>query len=217
MKFNLCFIAFIYCFVSHAAISAEREFPSIDEFIATLPVNHDKQAIEGDLNNDQLLDKVLFEAKRVIQPSTPLYEELKIHILLKKGNGNFYTAQTSKMAPVTLLDKFFRGGEIRNGSLFIEFEGGLHPSFERYQFKLYKGQWRLIGMTDLATDPYRTLPDGGVASNGTDFNLLTGDIDYISNEHTSHKQVAQKRIGIKPCFLADFDFSEEFFDKHCKK
>ncbi|MFA6903564.1 MAG: hypothetical protein WC236_10820 [Gallionellaceae bacterium] len=213
MKFNLYLIAFIYCFVSHAAISAEREFPSIDEFIATLPVNHDKQVIEGDLNNDQLLDKVVFEAKRVIQPSSPMYEELKIHILLKKGNGNFYIAQTSKMAPVTLLDKFFRGGEIRNGSLFIEFEGGLHPSFVRYQFKHYKGQWRLIGMTDSASDPYRTLPDGGVASNGADINLLTGDIEYISDE----KQSARKRIGIKPCYLADFDFSEEFVDKHCKK
>lgn len=217
MKLIRYLTALIFCFVSHIALSAEREFISIDEFIATLPASHGKQIVDGDLNNDKLSDKAIIETKQVVMPSSPMYEELKIFILLKKENGSFYIAQTSKMAPVTLVDKFFRGSEIKNGSLYIEFEGELHPSFVRYQFKLYKGLWRLIGMTNSATDPYRTLPDGGVATDGMDFNLLTGDIAYISDEYTEQKKVTRNKVAVKACVLADFDFSEEFVDKFCKK
>jgi len=216
MKLNRYLTALFLCFVSHVALCAEREFHSIDEFLGTLPPNHRKQVVEGDLNGDKLNDRAIIEINQVDQ-ATGSYDELKIYVLLKKADGAFYIAQTSKMAPVTLDDKFFRAIKIENGSLYIEFEGGLHPSWARYQFKLYKGLWRLIGMTSSATDPYRTLPDGGVASDGMDFNLLTGDIAYIRDEDTAQKKINRNKVAVKACFLADFDFSDEFVDKFCKK
>jgi hypothetical protein len=43
MKSNRYLTALFICFVSHVALSAEREFLSIDEFIGTFPANHGTQ------------------------------------------------------------------------------------------------------------------------------------------------------------------------------
>lgn len=214
---NGCLVALFLSFSAAGALAEDREFRTVEDFVATLPRNHEKQVVEGDLNGDKLGDRAVIEINHISDEASGNQEELRIYVLLRTQTGSYTLASKSKAGTVESRYKFFRNIKINKGSLYLEFEGGMQSSWQRYQFKLYRDSWRLIGVTMSASDPYRNLSDGGAATNGSDFNLLTGDIAYISDEGTSQQEIVRRKLPVRPCFLADYDFADGFVDEFCKK
>ncbi len=212
-----CLLPVVLSLAASSALAGDREFSTVDAFLATLPKEHEKRVVEGDLNGDRLGDRAVIEVSRSSDNASGNEETLKIYVLLQKQGGGYDLAAMSKVGAVEPRYKFFREIRIEKGSLYLEFEGGMRPLWQRFQFKLYKGSWRLIGFTTSVPTPYRTLRDGGSASDGSDLNLLTGDAVTISDEGTSEQKMVRSKLSVRPCFLADFNFDDDFIEKFCRK
>ena len=73
-----------------------------------------------------------------------------------------------------------------------------------HQFKLYKGEWRLVGLriyyTDLAKD----------TSTETDMNLLTGAVIEKRQKGEGRPSTKRSRKRFTTSLLKDYDFSNGF-------
>ncbi len=191
-------------------MAAEREYRTPDEFIQSMsPAPQVDRVAEGDLNGDGLSDRVILVGQK--QP--------KLYILLQTRDGGFYLAHTSQSGS---LDNFEEAdASVSKGSVYVSVKKeniGLSGFYtERYQFKLYRGVWRMIGLTyisgGLDNPAADAPPDAGPTAHQvqTDINLLTGDvivthtyIDYANHAAPAH----HKKAPPGPlCLLAEFAFA----------
>jgi len=184
-------------FIAGDGAAAEREYRSPSEFTNTLSSAPDF-VVEGDLNGDGLSDRGILVGR----------QEPKIYVLLRLPSGGFRVAQESKMGNIMNTEVALT---VQKGSLFVSLNhiDGIGVERGNYQFKLYKGVWRMIGLnhyisetsTDQTTD----------RSVSTDFNLLTGDVNFERGE-TGGKSAKSNPVSVREkatgsaCLLADFDF-----------
>lgn len=189
----------IFTMLSAPVASAEREYRSPVEFTDSLsPVPDFAEVVEGDLNGDGLSDRGVLIGG----------QEPKIFILLQLPSGSFYLAQESRSGSIMNTEVTLT---IQKGSLFVSLghAGGTGIERGNYQFKLYKGVWRMIGLNHYISDPSQDQTiDRSV---NTDFNLLTGDVIFERGE-TERESAKNKSVSVRekatgsPCLLADFDF-----------
>jgi hypothetical protein len=168
MKLKYYFATLLFIFLGTGAVAAERKYKSVDEFTRSLPANPKRQIdiAEGDLNGDGLGDRAI-----LTDDGDGLTHQL--HILLQTRDGGYLVAQKSKQntgfwQAISL--------SIEKGSLFVNIEGMRPTSGAKHQFNFYRGIWRLIGLR-YSSDTGNT-EDGGVATSGFDWNVVTGDVIF---------------------------------------
>jgi hypothetical protein len=179
--------------------AAERKYQSPGEFTNALsPVPDFAEVVEGDLNGDGLGDRGILVGG----------QEPKMYVLLQLPSGGFHLAQESKIGSIMNTEVTL---EVKKGSLFVSLNnaGGAGVEQGSFQFKLYKGIWRMIGLNHYISE---SSPDQNIDRwVRTDFNLLTGDVIIERGEteresaKSSSASVREKATG-STCLLADFDF-----------
>jgi hypothetical protein len=184
---------------------AQGDFASIDAFLKSTLKGEDKLSNEakGDLNGDGKEDwaGVIHRQK---PGSAPTYQ---LYVLLRTPQGGYRTAERSKEAEIPGMGCcWVESLEINRSSIYIQNNAKTASTMEAatHQFKLYKGEWRLVGLkiyyTDLAAD----------TSTDTDMNLLTGLV-IEKRQKGDGKPATQRRNKRFPTrFLKEFDFSNGF-------
>jgi hypothetical protein len=198
MRPEHCLATLLSGFLGTSAVAAERGYKSVDEFTRSLPANPERQinVAEGDLNGDGLSDRAI-----LTDDGDGMTHQL--HVLLQTRDGKFLVAQKSKRN-----DGFWQAVSlsIEKGSLFVNIEGARPTSGARHQFKLYRGIWRLIGLRYSSVTGKTA--DGGVASSGFEWNVVTGDVMFEDEAgNTSNKR---GKWAIANCRLDVYDFDPEF-------
>ncbi len=184
---------------------AQVDSRGLDVFLkSTLEGGH-RLSLEarGDLNGDGLEDWAgVIERRKADSTSTA-----QLYVLLRLPQGGYRVAEKSKEAGV--------GGwgccwiehlEIRRSSIYIQNNAKAAGTMEAatHQFKLYRGEWRLIGVRIFYLDIGRD------ASTETDTNLLTGSV-IEKRQKGEHKPITKShRRRFATHLLKNFDFSNGF-------
>lgn len=188
-----------------SAQASQGDFSSTDAFLKATLESGDELSLEarGDLNGDGLEDwaGVVHRQKANPPPTTQLY------VLLRQRQGGYRVVEKSKEAPVAGMGCcWVENLEISRSSVYIQSNAKTAVSMEAttHQFKLYKGEWRLIGVSiyfiDLSTD----------VSTETDMNLLTGSLTEKRQKGENKPTVRRRRKQFATYLLKDFDFHNGF-------
>lgn len=201
-------------FAMTGAMAADRDYQSADEFIKSLPpvpqsaslLPRGNVVVEGDLNGDGLIDLAIIAGQ----------DQPRLYVLLQTTSHAFRLAVSSQAGGLDERESVT--APIDKGSLYVSVSmdgSSTQGSYDtQYQFKLYKGAWRMIGLThsESAAD-YAPTPSGAVSTHvgATDINLLTGDIAVsgsTSDDEGEHSQSKHYKATVRhSCLLADFAFS----------
>jgi hypothetical protein len=195
----------ILCFPFTAA--AQTDFSSIDAFLKSTLKGEDRLGGEakGDLNGDGLEDwaGVIHRQESKASPTYQLY------VLLRLSQGGYRVAEKSREAEIAGMGCcWVENLEIRRASIYIQDNAKTASTMEAatHQFRLYKGEWRLVGIRIYYTD----LSPDAPATNDTDMNLLTGSI-IEKRQKGENRPITKRRHKRFPTYLLkDFDFSNGF-------
>jgi len=205
---KLCFVlATLIFFCCPPAKASQGEFPSLDAFLKSTLQGEDRVSVEakGDLNGDALEDwaGVIQRQKADVQQTTQLY------VLLRLSQGGYRVAEKSMEAPVSGAGCcWVESLEINRASIFIQNNAKTATTMEAatHQFKLYQGEWRLIGVK-IYYDDHGTNTS---LTTETDMNLLTGSV-IIKKQKGENKPVTRKnRKKFSTRLLKDFNFHNGF-------
>jgi hypothetical protein len=181
------------------------EFSSSDAFVKSILKGEDRltEQATGDLNNDGLADWV-----GVIHREKPAFGSTsQLFVLLQLRQGGYKIAEKSReeqhggMGCCWIEDL-----RISRSSIYIQNNAKTAATMEAatHQFKLYRGQWRLVGVRIYYLD------HGKDVSTDTDMNLLTGVV--IEKRQKGERKSTTKRWTRKfgRHLLKDFDFFNGF-------
>lgn len=189
------------------AAFAQADFPSIDAFLKSTLKGEDRLSNEakGDLNNDGLEDwaGVIQRQAANSSPTTQLY------VLLRLREGVYRIAEKSKEAPVVGAGCcWVESLEISRSSIYIQNNAKTATTMEAatHQFKLYKGEWRLVGLRiyydDHSSDASNTTE--------TDMNLLTGAVIEKKQKGDNKPVTMRRQKKFATYLLKNFDFFNGF-------
>jgi hypothetical protein len=185
--------------------SAQAEFPSTDAFVKSVVKEKSDVSVEakGDLNGDGLADwaGVVRREKGDFQSTYQLY------VLLQLTGGSYRVAETSTEAEIPGMGCcWVEDLRIARSSIFVQNNAKTAATMEAatHQFKLQRGQWRLIGVriyyidhsTDISTD--------------TDVNLLTGLVIEKKQKGERRPTTTRRTKKFALRLLKDFDFLNGF-------
>jgi hypothetical protein len=186
---------------------SQADFASIEAFLKSTLQGEDRLSIgtEGDLNGDGLLDwvGVIHRQRSDLAPTYQLY------LLLRLGEGGYRVAEKTQEAEIPGMGCcWLEDLKIRRGSVYVQNNAKTASTMEAatHQFKLHRGEWRLVGLTIYLTDHSPTAP----MTMDTDVNLLTGLV--IEKTQKGNKKPTTRRRQKKSSLflLKDFDFSNGF-------
>jgi hypothetical protein len=191
--------------------ASQVEFPSIDAFLKSTLKGEDKLNLDarGDLNGDGQEDwaGVIDSRNADNLPTSQLY------VLLRLPQGGYRVAEKSQEVELGGTGCcWFETLEIRQSSLYIQFNSkdGKGAEAAKHQFKLYQGQWRLIGLiiyhTDFSFDPPVTID--------TDMNLLTGSVIEKKQKGDDKPTTSRRHKRFPTYLLKNFEFG--FLDRFGK-
>jgi hypothetical protein len=201
LRLVLPVLAILWCpFVA----TAQVDFSSTDAFLKSTLKGEDRLEIQtkGDLNGDGREDWAgVIERKKLDSERTH-----QLYVLLQLVQGGYNVADKSKEEEIPGTGCcWIEGLEIRNSSIYIQNNSkAVGESMEAvtYQFKLYKGEWRLVGAkvyyTDFRADPPNTID--------TDMNLLTGSVMEKRQKGDEKPLTKTRRKRFRVYLLKDFDF-----------
>jgi hypothetical protein len=184
--------------------AAQGDFPSIDAFLKSTLKGEDKLGAEarGDLNGDGLEDWAgVIHRQPAGSPQT-----YQLYVLLRSGQS-YRVAEKSKEAPVAGAGCcWVEDLRISRASIYIQNNAKTASTMEAatHQFKLYKGEWRLVGVKIFYTD------QGSDASTDTDMNLLTGEVIEKKQKGESRPATRRRRQKFSTHLLKNFDFYNGF-------
>lgn len=168
----------------------------------------DKSELEaearGDLNGDGLEDwvGVITRKARKIDKDLPDFEAVtaQLYVLLQEKNGSYKLAEKSKEIAIGG-NEYVEALEIKTSSVFLQVnsKGADFVEPNHYQFKLYNGEWRLIGHRTL----YLIIADD--ASVETDRNLLTGAVIVKKQKGNRKPTVQRSTQKFQKILLKDFE------------
>jgi len=190
---------------SATTVFAQEEFPSTDAFLKS--ILNDKTTLStearGDLNGDGLEDwsGVIRREKDTFLSTYQLY------VLFQQRGGSYRVAQKSTEAEIPGMGCcWVEDLRIARSSIYIQNNAKTAVTMEAatHQFKLYKGQWRLIGVTIYYTD------HSSNSTTDTDVNLLTGLVIEKKQRGKRPQTVTRKSRKFDVRLLKDFDFLNGF-------
>jgi len=151
--------------------------------------------VKGDLNKDNLIDKVVVTQDTINEKSP-----YKLEIFFSKPNGNYeLIVSSTKIIEAQYPDgrNGYKTGDgfsnisIKKGVVSVNFEL-LRGHFE-HKFRFQNGNFELIGV-------YKTYSDGRGVITTTDFNLSTGIRIEKSERYDTDKLISntKKKILVRP-------------------
>ncbi len=187
------------------AAAAQADFASIGDFRTSTLEGDDRLSLEarGDLNGDGLDDWAgVIERRKSDSPSTS-----QLYVLLRLPRGGYRVAERSKEAPIAGTGCcWVEDLKISRSSIYVQNNAKTGGTMEAatHQFKLHRGEWRLIGVRifylDLAADD----------STETDMNLLTGSVIEKRQKGENKPAARTRRKRFAARLLKDFDFFNRF-------
>lgn len=184
---------------------AQTDFATVKAFKKSIEQGEDKFNVEatGDLNGDHLVDWTGV-VHRESEDASPTYQ---LYVLLQKPQGGYQLAQESLEEQIPGMGCcWVEDLRIKRGSIYIQNNAKTAATMEAatHQFKLYKGQWRLIGIriyyidqsTDISTD--------------TDMNVLTGNVIEKKTKGDGKPRIKRRKKKFGVYLLKDFDFHNGF-------
>lgn len=186
---------------------AQDTFPTVDAFLKATLGESDRlsTSAKGDLNGDGAEDWV-----GVVhgQPpdETPTYQ---LFVLLKTPEGGYNLAQKSLKEEIPGMGCcWLEDLTIRRGSIYVQNNAKTAATMEAatHQFKLNKGEWRLVGLRIYLTDHTPNAP----MTHDTDMNLLTGLVIEKIQKGDRPPTSSRSTRKFPASFLKDFDFSNGF-------
>ncbi|HKO97284.1 MAG TPA: hypothetical protein VJU86_09845 [Pyrinomonadaceae bacterium] len=187
--------------------NSQETFTSRNAFLKTQLKANDRLSTEakGDLNADGLVDWVV--VIRSQEPDTsPTYE---MFVLLRQAASGFRLAErTQKAESPGMGCCWLEDLTIRGGSIFVQNNAKTASVMEAatHQFKWYKGEWRLVGLTVYLTDH----TPGSPSTKDTEMNLLTGLIIEKTRKGNRPARTQRSSREFPVALLKDFDFSNGF-------
>jgi hypothetical protein len=190
-----------------SAFASPAKFGSANAFIASIPDSQlDQSSIAiGDLTGDGLDDLAIVVAseKDIFDRSQQLF------VLTQDSSGQFLVTTSSQNARVAGMGCcWVESLEITDGSIFIQNNAKTACDIEAatHQFKLYRGQWRLIGLKIFF---YQHCDDPQV-SDTLDINILTGKTIHEHQLDERPPRIWTTRTPPMIYLLKDYDFFNGF-------
>ena len=184
---------------------AQTDFSSLNAFKKSVERGEDRVTVQatGDLNGDNLEDwcGVVHRHKPDASPTYQLY------VLLRQPQGSYQLAQTSREEEIPGMGCcWVEDLQITRGSIYIQNNAKTAATMEaaRHQFKLYQGQWRLVGIKIFYTD------HSADTSTDTDMNVLTGDVIEKKSKGDGKPRISKRKKRFGVFLLKDFDFLNTF-------
>jgi hypothetical protein len=191
--------------VCTAVATGQQNFSTLDAFKDSVGRGEDRITVEatGDLNGDNLEDwaAVVHREKSDAAPTHQLY------VLIRQPQGGYQVAQTSREEVISGMGCcWVEDLQINGGSIYIQNNAKTAATMEaaRHQFKLYKGQWRLVGIQIFYTD------HSDDTSTDTDMDVLTGDVIEKKSKGDGKPKIVKRKKRFGLSLLKDFDFSNSF-------
>ena len=185
--------------------TAQSEFPSTDAFVKS--VSKEKSSVtdqaRGDLNSDGLADWVGV----VRREKSDFLSTYQLYVLLRVAGGGYRVAEMSTEAEIPGMGCcWVEDLRIGRSSIYIQNNAKTAATIEAatHQFKLHKGQWRLIGVRIYYVD------QSSDTSTDTDVNLLTGVVIEKKQKGERRPTVTRRSKKFGQHLLKDFDFLNGF-------
>lgn len=184
---------------------AQVDSPTLDVFLKSTLGGGDRLSLEarGDLNGDGLEDWAgVIERRKADSTSTS-----QLYVLLRLPQGGYRVAEKSKEERLPGMGCcWVEDLKISRSSIYIQNNAKTAGTMEAatHQFKLYRGEWRLIGVRIFYLDV------GSDASIETDTNLLTGSVIEKRQKGEHRPMTRSRRQRFATHLLKDFDFSNGF-------
>jgi hypothetical protein len=197
-------LAILCCPLSAAA---REDFTSVEAFLKSTLKGEDRLSVgaKGDLNGDGLEDWAgVIHRQPADSPAT-----YQLYALLRLRRGGYRVAEKSREEEIPGAGCcWVENLEIRRASIYVQNNAKTAVVMEAtvHQFKLYQGEWRLVGVNSYVTD---FGPDA-TATIDTDMNLLTGAVIEKRQSGDDKPVVKSRRKKFAAYFLRDFDFSSVF-------
>ena len=186
---------------------AQDTFPTTEAFLKATLKEVDRLSAEakGDLNGDGTEDWVgVIHSQRVDE--APTYQ---LFVLLRAADGLNRIAVKTQPAEIPGMGCcWMEDLNIRRGSIYVQNNAKDVSTMEAatHQFKLHRGDWRLVGVRVFLTDHTPEAP----MTIDTDINVLTGVV-IEKTQKADNKPTSRRRQKKFPAsFLKDFDFSNGF-------
>jgi len=186
---------------------AQDSFQSVEAFLKSTVGAADQLSAEarGDLNSDRLEDWVGV-IRSAPEDESPTYQ---LFLLLRMPQGEYRLAEKTQKAEIPGMGCcWLEDLTIRRGSIYIQNNAKTAATMEAatHQFKLHKGQWRLVGLRVYLTDHTPAAP----ITNDSDMNVLAGlviqKVQKGESRPVSHRRTKKFPVS----YLRDFDFSNGF-------
>ena len=205
MNQHRLFFSVLLIVVCSAVARGQQNFSTLDAFKSSVGRGEDRISVEatGDLNGDNLEDwtGVVHRKKSDASPTYQLY------VLIRQPRGGYQVAQRSREEEIPGMGCcWVEDLQISGGSIYIQNNAKTAATMEaaRHQFKLYKGQWRLVGIKIFYTD------HSNDTSTDTDMNVLTGDVIEKKSKGDGKPMIIKRKKRFGLYLLKDFDFSNTF-------
>lgn len=202
---------YFWCFFVAAVLwcliraTAQAEFPSTDAFTKSILKGKSSLSTEarGDLNGDGLADW----AGVVRREKGDFLSTYQLYVLLRLPGGGYRVAEKSTEAEIPGMGCcWVEDLRIARSSIYIQDNAKTAATMEAatHQFKLYQGQWRLVGVRIYYTDLSAN------TSTDTDVNLLTGLVIEKKQKGERRPTVTRRTKKFALRLLKDFDFLNGF-------
>jgi hypothetical protein len=181
------------------------DFATVEAFLKQTLTRGDSLTVDakGDLNGDGVEDwagVILREKSDVVRTS-------QLYVLLQQTGGGYRVAEKSREEQVAGMGCCWTEDlKITRSSIYIQNNAKTAATMEAatHQFKLYKNEWRLVGVkiyyidrsTDITTE--------------TDMNILTGAVIEKKWKGQSQPTTKRRQKAFGRFLLRDFDFFNGF-------
>jgi hypothetical protein len=204
-RYPLFILATFTLFLCSLNAVAQGEFSSSDAFVKSILKGKDSLAAQatGDLNNDGLADW----AGVIQREKADFRSTYQLYVLLRQRQGGYQVAEKSLEEQIAGMGCCgVEDLRISGSSIYIQNNAKTAATMEAatHQFKLYQGQWRLVGVRIYYIDHSKDV------TTDTDMNLLTGVV--IEKKQRGSRKPTTKRSSKKfgRHLLKDFDFFNGF-------
>ena len=184
---------------------AQAEFPSTDAFLKSTLKEKSSLSVEakGDLNGDGRADW----SGVVRREKGDFLSTYQLFVLVQLPGGGYRVAETSTEAEIPGMGCcWVEDLRIGRSSIYIQNNAKTAATMEAatHQFKLYHGQWRLIGVRIYYID------HSSNTSTETDVNLLTGLVIEKKQKGERRPTITRRSKKFALRLLKDFDFLNGF-------
>ena len=198
-------ISALVVFLCPIVTTAQTEFPSTDAFVKSVVKGKSDLSVEakGDLNGDGLADW----AGVIRREKGDFLSTYQLYVLLQLSGGGYRVAETSTEAEIPGMGCcWVEDLKIARSSIYIQNNAKTAAAMEAatHQFKLHRGQWRLIGVRIYHID------HSSDTSTDTDVNILTGLVIEKKQKGQRHPTTTRRSKRFALRLLKDFDFLNGF-------